>query len=221
MPIEQQPPMDAASPVRRCIVTREALARDRGLRFVLDPEGRVRPDIDARLPGRGMWLSADRNVLNKAIAKNLFARAARATARVDADLPFETERLLVRRALDTLGLARRAGQVAMGFERVREALRTAPVAVLLSAADGAADGREKLRRLAPTLPLITGFSRAELGSALGRDSLVHVAVAPGPLAGRLLRDAERLAGFRQQAVVWPAGTDSQMSDELQESTGAT
>ena len=221
MPIEQQPPMDAASPVRRCIVTREALARDRGLRFVLDPEGRVRPDIDARLPGRGMWLSADRNVLNKAIAKNLFARAARATARVDADLPFETERLLVRRALDTLGLARRAGQVAMGFERVREALRTAPVAVLLSAADSAADGREKLRRLAPTLPLIAGFSRVELGSALGRDSLVHVAVAPGPLARRLLRDAERLAGFRQQAVVWPAGTDSQMSDELQESTGAT
>jgi predicted RNA-binding protein YlxR (DUF448 family) len=220
MPIEQQPPVDA-SPVRRCIVTREALARDRGLRFVLDPEGRVRPDVEARLPGRGMWLSADRNVLNKAITKNLFARAARATVRVDADLPCQVERLLVRRALDRLGLARRAGQVAMGFEQVREALRTAPVAVLLSAADGAADGREKLRRLAPTLPLIAGFSRVELGSALGRDSLVHVAVAPGPLARRLLRDAERLAGFRQQAVVWPAGADPQMSDELQESTGAT
>jgi uncharacterized protein len=215
-PIEEQPLIDEATPVRRCIVTREALARDRGLRFVLDPEGRVRPDIDARLPGRGMWLSADRNVLNKALAKNLFARAARATARVDPDLPGEVERLLVRRALDTLGLARRAGQVAMGFEQVREALRKAAVAVLLSASDGAADGREKLRRLAPGLPLITGFSRVELGSALGRDSLVHVAVAPGPLARRLLRDAERLAGFRRQAVIWPA----ESSDELQKSTGA-
>lgn len=212
---------DEAAPLRRCIVTREPLARDRALRFVLDPDGRVRPDIDARLPGRGMWLSADRNVLNRAVAKNLFARAAGAAARADADLPGEVERLLVRRALDTLGMARRAGQVTMGFEQVREALRTAaPVAVVLSASDAAADGREKLRRLAPTVPLLTGFSRVELGSALGRDSLVHVAVAPGPLARRLLRDAERLAGFRPHAVVWPAGgRPTETSDELQESTG--
>jgi predicted RNA-binding protein YlxR (DUF448 family)/ribosomal protein L30E len=185
---------------RRCLVTRQVLPRERLLRFVVDPEGCVRPDPDARLPGRGMWLSADRNVVNKAVARNLFARAARAPARVEVDLAEQIERLLARRALDTLGLARRAGQVAVGFEQVRLSLRAGTAAVLVTATDAAADGRRKLRGLAPQLPLITAFTSTELGAALGRESLMHVAVAPGGLAQRLLRDVERLAGFRPE--VW-------------------
>ena len=187
--------------VRRCLVTREVGSPARLLRFVLDPEGTVRPDLDARLPGRGMWLSADRNVVNKAVARNLFAKAARAPARVAADLVEQIEGLLVRRALATLGLARRAGQVALGFEQVRQWLRSGSAAVLVAAHDGAADGRRKLRRLAPDLPLIVAFSSPELGAALGRESLVHVAVAPGGLARRLLEDVERLAGFRAGVII--------------------
>jgi predicted RNA-binding protein YlxR (DUF448 family)/ribosomal protein L30E len=185
---------------RRCLVTRQVLPRERLLRFVVDPEGCVRPDPDARLPGRGMWLSAERNVVNKAVARNLFARAARAPARVEVDLAEQIERLLARRALDTLGLARRAGQVAVGFEQVRLSLRAGTAAVLVTATDAAADGRRKLRGLGPQLPLITAFTSTELGAALGRESLMHVAVAPGGLAQRLLRDVERLAGFRPE--VW-------------------
>jgi predicted RNA-binding protein YlxR (DUF448 family)/ribosomal protein L30E len=190
----------ADATTRRCLVTRQVLPRERLLRFVVDPEGCVRPDPDARLPGRGMWLSADRNVVNKAVARNLFARAARAPARVEVDLAEQIERLLARRALDTLGLARRAGQVAVGFEQVRLSLRAGTAAVLVTATDAAADGRRKLRGLAPQLPLITAFTSTELGAALGRESLMHVAVAPGGLAQRLLRDVERLAGFRPE--VW-------------------
>lgn len=191
------------STLRRCLVTRAVRPPGQLLRFVLDPEGLVQPDLDARLPGRGMWLSADRNVVKKAVARNLFAKAARAPARVAADLVGQVEGLLTRRALATLGLARRAGEVALGFEQVRQALRSETAAVLVAARDGAADGRQKLRRLAPDLPLIVAFSSTELGAALGRESLVHVAVAPGGLARRLLQDVERLAGFRADVIVPP------------------
>lgn len=203
---------------RRCLVTREVQPRERMIRFVVDPEGWVRPDVEARLPGRGMWLSADRNVLKKALARNLFARAARASVRVDEDLVGQVERLLTRRALATLGLARRAGQVAMGFEQVRLWLRSETAAVLLAAHDGAVDGRTKLRRLAPRLPLITAFSSVELGAALGRDRLVHGAVAPGGLSKRLLQDVERLAGFRA-AVIEVPGEQPRELIESRDTTG--
>jgi uncharacterized protein len=185
---------------RRCLVRRTADARDQLIRFVLDPEHRVVPDLDERLPGRGMWLSADRDVVNRAVAGKLFARTARAPATAEADLADKVERLLARRALECVGLARRAGQVVAGFEQVRAWLRASQAAVLIAAADGAADGRAKLRRLAPDLPLITAFSRDELGACLGRDEVVHAAVAPGGLAQRLLRDVRRLAGFRPGAL---------------------
>ncbi|HYZ27220.1 MAG TPA: RNA-binding protein [Geminicoccaceae bacterium] len=203
---------------RRCLVTREVKEPDRMIRFVLDPAGRVVPDVDGRLPGRGMWLSADRNVLNKAVAANLFARAARARVQVEADLAAQVERLLVGRALDCLGLARRAGQVAMGFDQVRACLRSSAAAVLIAAADSAVDGRRKLRRLASDLPVITAFSKAELGAALGREGVVHVAVAPGGLARRLINDVRRLAGFRADALALPAPGTTRLLTELEGTT---
>jgi hypothetical protein len=86
---------------------------------------------------------------------------------------------------------------------VRACLRSGAAAVLAAAADGAQDGRRKLRRLAPDLPVITAFSKAELSAALGREGVVHVAVAPGRLAERLLCYTRRLAGFRASVLEPP------------------
>jgi ribosomal protein L7Ae-like RNA K-turn-binding protein len=137
----------------------------------------------------------------------------------EADLAETVERLLASRALGCVGLARRAGQVVGGFDQVRAALRASKAAVLIAAADGAADGRSKLRRLAPDLPLITAFSRSERGACLGRDDVVHVAVAPGGLAQRLLRDVERLAGFRPGALDLLGEAAPRRRAEPRETTG--
>ena len=173
----------------------------------------MRPDLDARLPGRGMWLSADRNVVNKAVARNLFAKAARAPARVAADLVEQVERLVgaARARHLRVGAARRSGRPGL---RAGPSMRCARAArrCWWRRSDGAADGRRKLRRLAPDLPLIVAFSSTELGAALGRESLVHVAVAPGGLAQRLLAGrgaAGGLPGGRDRAAGRrrPVGTD--------------
>jgi predicted RNA-binding protein YlxR (DUF448 family)/ribosomal protein L30E len=186
---------------RRCALSRKVEERSRLIRFVAAPDGLILPDPEASLPGRGMWLSADRDVVNKAVAKGLFGRAAKRSVQIPEDLADRVERLLSRRLFDGLGLARRAGQIVMGFDQVQAALTSGTATVLLAAADGAEDGRRKLRHLAPELPLIRAGGRDELGAALGRESLVHAAVLPGKLARRLLHDAGRLAGFRPDVVV--------------------
>jgi predicted RNA-binding protein YlxR (DUF448 family) len=181
---------------RRCIASRESKPREAMVRFVVDPAGKVVPDIDARAAGRGVWLSAQRSAISLAVAKGLFARAARQRVQVPPDLADLVETMLARRCLDLVGLARRAGQVIAGFDQVADGLRQGTVAVLLGARDGAADGRRKLRALAAGLPLVELFDRRELGGALGRDEAVHVGIAPGGLARRLLAEVARLEGFR-------------------------
>lgn len=186
-------------PCRRCIVSGEVVPRERLVRFVVGPDGRLVPDVEGTLPGRGLWLSARRDVLNTAGARNLFAKAARTKVVFGADLADQVERLLARRCLDLLGLARRAGLAVAGFEKVRGMLRAGKAAVVIAASDGAAGGRAKLRALAPHLPLIEILSAEELGAAVGSGPLVHAAVAQGRLARRLVAEARRLAGFRAQA----------------------
>jgi predicted RNA-binding protein YlxR (DUF448 family) len=187
---------DGSGPLRRCIVTGESLPVERMIRFVIGPDGSVVPDLEAKLPGRGMWLSARRDVMATALAKNAFARAARRAVTVPADLADRIEALLARRCVEFLGLARRAGQIEAGFDQVRAALAKAPRGVLVEAADGAEDGRGKLRALAPQLPMVDVLSGEELGAAFARERFVHILLAPGRLADRLQAEAERLSGFR-------------------------
>lgn len=159
------------------------------------------PDVAANLPGRGLWLTPRRGALERAVAKRLFARAARRPVVLPPGLADRVESLLAQRCCDAIGLARRAGLAVAGFEKVGEAVRAGKAGLLLSALDGAEGGRNKIRALGRDLPVAAVLTSAEMGGVFGRDHVVHVALARGRLSGRLLADAEKIAGFRPGAVV--------------------
>lgn len=181
---------------RRCIVSGRSAPRDGLLRFVIGPGGALLLDLSETLPGRGMWISAERAALTRARERALFARAARRPVSVSPDLVGEVERQLTARALNLLGLARRAGALATGFERVRQALTERRVAILIEACDGAGHGRARLGALARGLPMVARFDRDALSRSVGRGNVVHAALAPGPLADRFARECARLDGVR-------------------------
>jgi len=170
------------------------------LRFVVSPEGRIVPDISGRLPGRGLWLTARRDIVKQAVAKRLFARAARRPVVVEDGLTERIEALLAERCRDLIGLARRAGEAQMGFVKVEKLLASGAAGLLLAATDGAADGRGKLRALAPEVPECVDLTAAELGAAFGREHVVHVALRRGTLAETLRRAMGQLEFFRSRAV---------------------
>lgn len=193
---------------RRCLVTRESRPKTALIRFAIAPDGTVVPDIEQRLPGRGLWITAQRDIVDTAVARGHFQRVVASGRRqgrfpdvdqvvVPADLADRIAERLVRRCQDLIGLARRAGEAVAGFEKVRAWLKADRVGVILTAADGAPDGRRKLAALAATRPKIDLLTGAELAAAFGRDHAVHGAVAPGRLARILVAEAQRLSGFRR------------------------
>ena len=193
---ESQVSSDAGA--RRCIASGASRPRDALLRFVVDPGGALVPDLGESLPGRGLWVSAERAALSRACERGLFARAARRPIVVAPDLIDEVERQLTARALDVLGLARRAGGLVMGFDKVQRALADGRVAVLVEASDGARHGRARLGALARDIPVIAHFDGATLSRSLGRENVVHAALAPGRLAERFLQESARLDGVRAE-----------------------
>jgi uncharacterized protein len=184
---------------RRCIVTNEVLAESRLVRFVLDPQGNIVPDVAAKLPGRGMWVTARRDAIDRAVAKGHFSRAAKMPLSVPLGLSDRVEALLVGRMAGDIGLARRSGQLVVGFDVVARAFAgDKPLSVLFEASDGALNGRRKLLGMIRMRPpaVIDCLSVAELSLALGRENVVHAALKPGRLSERLIADASRLGGFR-------------------------
>jgi hypothetical protein len=188
-----------ASRERRDVVSGEVMADERLIRFVAGPDGFVVPDLAAKLPGRGMWVAADRASVAAAVKKNLFARSAKAPLKAAADLPDLVATLLKSRVLNALGLAKRAGDLTSGFEKVSSVIQSGRAAWLIEASDGAADGRGKLLRLArrqsPPPGVVGVFTSAELGLALGGENVIHTAFLAGRAAERWACDVRRLEGF--------------------------
>ena len=187
---------------RRDIVSGEVMPENRLLRFVADPDGKVVPDVAAKLPGRGLWVAANGAAIRTAVDKKLFSRAAKAPLAAEADLAQRAQQALVARMLGDLGIARRSGALVLGFDNVLRQLEgPKPPKVLIEAFDGAPDGKRKLYAAAHRLELdcmvIETLTSAELGLALGRENVIHAAVQRGGLADRLIFDAERLSGFRE------------------------
>jgi len=166
------------------------------IRFVVGPDGAIVPDLAGKLPGRGIWVGADRAALERAVAKRLFARAARAPVTVPADLTQTVEAGLAQRLRETISLARRAGQAVAGFEKVRARLAEGGAALLVQAADGSPRERSRLRPPDGPGTLIDCLTASELGLAFGRDRVIHGAISAGGLAERALIDARRLSGLR-------------------------
>lgn len=187
---------------RRCIATGDVLPDALLLRFVSDPDGRVIPDVASKLPGRGLWVKADREAIDTAIQRNAFARAAHGAVTVATDLVERTEDQLIHRMLSDIGLACRAGQTVFGFDNVVRAMgsRTAP-RLLLEARDGSPEGRRKILSAARAKgvepAILECFSSRELSLALGRENVVHAALKSGRLAERLIVDAGRLSGLKR------------------------
>lgn len=192
-------------PERRCVATGESGPTEGLVRFVLDPDGVATPDLAERLPGRGVWVTARRDLIERAAKRGLFSRGFKTPARVPEGLAAAVEAGLTKRLIEALGLARKAGLVTTGFDQVDKRLRAGPVAALIEAADGSVRQRRKLRPLAGEAPVLDRLTGEELGLAFGRESVIHASLDAGGAADRVLRESRRLAGFRPAGPIGVEG----------------
>jgi predicted RNA-binding protein YlxR (DUF448 family) len=187
--------------VRTCIATGEQDAPERMIRFVVGPDGEVVPDLARRLPGRGMWVRANRTAVERAVAKNLFARAARASVKPAADLGQRTERLLLERVLADLGRARRAGRAVAGFVKVELMISAGRAGLLVIAEEAEGDGVAKLQ--ASRLPIERLGDATALGGIFGRERTVYAAIARDDAGGEFIQriavGAARWRGYRSNS----------------------
>jgi len=195
---------DAMNP-RTCILSRLQKTPDEMIRFVLDPQNRVVADIKCQLPGRGVWVTANRKMVDEAVRRKLFARSFRKEVATEENLGEQTDRLLCSAALGALGMARKAGLVVSGHTKANQAIRSARAVVLIHASGAADDGVRKLEAALSAAKAMGGaeivtsriWSGEELDGALGGSNLVHVAVLPGGAALKLMAWLEKIKSYRE------------------------
>ncbi len=192
------PTSEKDAPERRCIVSGDRGPKEHLIRFVIGPDDTVVPDLAEKLPGRGIWVSADRAAIEKAARKGLFSRAARRPVKVGPDLADLVEQRLAARVVELLSLARKAGVAICGLEKVKAALVSEEATCLLQASDGSERERARLRPPKGAYSHFDQLTAAEMGVAFGRGRVIHAALFSGGLAQSVRYESARLAGLRRQ-----------------------
>lgn len=184
-------------PERRCIATGEVQPKRGLIRFAVSPDGVIVPDILEKLPGRGIWVSAERSALEQAVKKGAFARGAKQQVKVPDTLLDDVERLLAKRLIDGISMARKAGSAVAGFEKVKDWLGREEVRILFQAVDGSERGKSKLHAPGGRGSFFEVLTASELGLSFGRERVIHAALGFGGLTERIREDAIRLSGVRE------------------------
>lgn len=175
----------------------EVCPREEMIRFVVGPEAKIYPDLGQKLPGRGIWVTANRAAIETAVKKGLFSRGAKMKVSADADLADQVEALIHQRLLQAVALSRKAGRALCGLEKVRAALVSGDADLLLQASDGSERGKSALRPPNGEESWIQALSSDELGLAFGRDNVIHAAILSGKFTDRVLFEASRLKAMRK------------------------
>lgn len=180
---------------RKCIVTGKVCEKELLLRFTVTPDGLVVPDFKKRLSGKGVYVLNSKKTLQKAVDAGLFAKALKVKAKAGSELITQVEGLLHKQALDAVSLARKAGDLISGMDKVVEALKKGKAAFLLEASDAGEDGHHRIMAYAKDIEIFSLFKIEELDKELAKENTVHLAFVKGNMA-KMVREAfVRLTSF--------------------------
>ncbi|CDM55820.1 MULTISPECIES: RNA-binding protein [Rhizobium] len=200
---------------RMCIVTRESGSPDELIRFVAAPDGTVVADLKRQLPGRGCWVKIDRSLVDKAVAKRLFARALKADVKAAADLGQTVETLLEQQLMQMMNMARKAGQFVTGSAKVDAAVRSGAAIAVFHATNAAEDGVRKIDQARKAwhlgmeteeeIPSYRLFSESEMEGLMGQNAFIHAAVLAGQAGEGVVKRAKMLEQYRNGGQSRAAG----------------
>ena len=184
----------------QCALTGKLLTREKTIRFVIGPDNTVIADLSEELPGEGIRLLGYRGTLEASIRdgsfKELFDKKwLDGDPVISASFLDKIESQLMDKVLGLIGLARRAGSVLNGFAKVEGSLKSGKCELLLTASDGAEDGRMKMTRLAEAVQCqqVTILPSARLSMALGQTNVIHAGIIGSGWADRLNASIDRLS----------------------------
>lgn len=189
---------------RSCIVTGEKLEKQHLIRFVVSPENEIVPDLKGKLPGRGVWVKANKKHVGEAIKKDHFSKALKMKVSASEGLGNLIEELLDKQAISALAIANKAGSLVTGFSKVDGAIRSGKVALLLHASDSAADGRRKLASATAFVDHMEGdkvlvrecWTIDQMSKSLGVGNAVHVAAIQSGATRNLIDAIDQLSNYQ-------------------------
>ncbi|MCL6229967.1 RNA-binding protein [Bartonella bilalgolemii] len=190
---------------RTCIVTKKSASAATLIRFVIGPNNQIIPDLKANLPGRGLWVSAHHTIIEKAVKHKVFSKNLKTDVEVSENLAHIVDKLLLKTALASLSMARKAGTIVTGSAKVISAIRADQVILVLHAKEAKEDGKRKIsqaihaiqQRINQNIKVTSLFTSDEMSMAFGTNPVIHAALLNTKAAEGFIKAIYKLITYRE------------------------
>ncbi|WP_455477153.1 RNA-binding protein [Bartonella sp. B41] len=208
---------------RTCIVTKRNASAKMLIRFVIGPNNQIVPDLKSNLPGRGVWISAHHSAVEKAVKQKAFNKNFKTDIEVASNLAHIVDTLLLKAALKSLSMARKAGAVVTGATKVDAAIRSGQVILVLHAKGATEDGKRKIlqairavqQKTKQDIKTISLFTSDEMSVAFGANPVMHTALLNTKAAEGFLKTVHKLIIYRDEQYNQSGRMTAQAVKEVQ------
>ena len=179
---------------RKCILECVVKKTEDLLRFVV-LDNTLLPDFNKKLPGKGIYITNNQLSLKAALDKKLFQKVSHQNLNIDSNMVDVVEGLLKKQALNSINIARKAGALVSGFEKVKEVIKKNNVEFIIQASNAGQDGKEKIAFLAKSIEIFNLFSIDELDITLNKENTVHIAILKSDMSGMVYNNLKKYQNF--------------------------
>ena len=184
------------SPLRKCIVSGLLFEKHKLIRFVVSPSKTVVPDINQKLPGRGVWIQAQRQTIDAALTGKCFQRAFYSNVKVEKNLIDIILQQIKKKLCDQISLARKAGKTVSGANQVKTALIKEEFGLLIQASDGSKRETSRFSQSIDDKKIINCLAGKELGTIFSRERVVHCVIFSSAFVENIIFHANLLNNLK-------------------------
>ncbi len=182
-------------PTRTCLVCLKKPGKFFLLRFVLKNTGTIKIDPAQTEPGRGYYVCPDPDCLHSLINSTGFRKICRGTSALQkGKFKKEMEKMIFPNRIHSLvGLANKAGKIAIGNHAVESALKKGRARLVVLAQDAASNTTERFEKFGKQkniTPQVYG-SKKDWGHLFGRESSAVFAILNDNFARAIKTEIER------------------------------
>ncbi|MET3589780.1 putative RNA-binding protein YlxR (DUF448 family) [Bartonella silvatica] len=204
-------------------MTRKNASAQTLIRFVIGPHNQIVPDLKSHLPGRGAWVSARHSIIEAAVKRKAFQKKFKTDVEVSPNLAHIVDTLLLKTALSSLSMMRKAGAIVMGATKVDAAIRAGQAILVLHTKETTEDGKRKIAQAIHTtqqqtnrnIKAISLFSSDEMQVAFGAHPVMHAALLDTKAAEGFLKAIHKLLAYRDKEHSKPDEMMAQAVKEVQ------
>ena len=176
-----------------CHITKKLCPSSLMIRFVLTSSNILTLDLYHEFDGKEFYVIASKKELEN-LALHYNEKCGKTFQK--ENIVSKIDNILSKRIISLIGLARKAGKVIIGYEKIQRSLSFNKIELLLQTKDGSKNRKEDLLLPKSQKSRIDCLNRQELGVPFGKDSVANVGFLKSGFTNPLIFDTSRLEKLR-------------------------